>query len=143
MDEVYKLGQKVDLIILKETDLGYVARINDVHEGLLYHDEIFERLELGQVVTGFIKKVRPDGGIDLLLQAFGNFGTEELAAKLLEILKDNQGFIPVNAKSPAEQIYNISGVSRKKFKMAIGHLYKKRLIKFTDNGTKLITDKIQ
>lgn len=138
MDYNYTPGEKVSLVILRETDLGFIVQVNGAHEGLIYHDEIFERLEKGQALPGYIKKVRPDGGIDLLLQPFGDFGSEDLAEQILEVLKQSDGFISVNAKSPAEQIYNLFGVSRKKFKMAIGLLYKKRIVKFTDTGTELI-----
>ncbi|OFZ10700.1 MAG: hypothetical protein A2Z20_12685 [Bdellovibrionales bacterium RBG_16_40_8] len=141
MSSIYKPGEKVDLIILRKTDLGFVAKINGFHEGLLYHDEIFKNLEPDQALPGYIKKIRPDGGIDLLLQPFGNFGSEELGNQILEVLKQRKGFIPINAKSPAEEIYNLFGVSRKKFKMALGSLYKRRLISFTDAGTILISAK--
>jgi predicted RNA-binding protein (virulence factor B family) len=139
MDSKYKPEQKVDLLILRETDLGFVAQINQVDEGLLYHNEIFERLEPGQSLPGFIKKTRPDGGIDLLLQAFGNLGTEELGQRILESLKLVDGFLPINDKAPAEMIYDFFGVSKKKYKMAIGGLYKKRLIKITEDGIELVS----
>ena len=138
MDTIYKPGEKVELVILRETDLGFVAEINGLDEGLLYHDEIFERLELDQALPGYIKKVREDGNIDLSLQNFGNLGAEELGDQILEALKQGNGSIPVNAKSPAEEIYSLFCVSRKKFKMALGGLYKKRLVKFTDAGTELL-----
>jgi len=134
----YTPGQKVDLIILRETELGFVARINGSDEGLLYHNEVFDKLRPSQQLPGYIKKVRDNGDIDLLLQAFGNFGADELGEKILEALKINNGYIALNASSPAEKIHQHFGVSRKKFKMAIGSLYKKRLVTFTDEGTKLI-----
>lgn len=138
METKYTPGEKVDLMILHETEIGFVAEINGQDKGLLYHNEIFEILEPGQRLHGYIKKVRPDGGIDLLLQNFGNLGSEELSEQILEALRHHEGFLPVNAKSPAEEIYNLFGVSRKKFKMALGLLYKKRKIKFTEDGTELI-----
>ena len=138
MDEIYKAGDKVDLVILKETDLGFVAQINGLHEGLLYHSEVFEKLDYMQELPGYIKKVRRDGGIDLILQPVGYSGANELGEQILEVLRDNNGFLPVNAKSPAEEVYDLFGVSRKKFKMALGGLYKKRLVTFTDTGTELV-----
>ncbi len=141
MSTPYEPGQKVDLVILRETDLGFVAKINGTDEGLLYHNEIFEVLEPGQELPGYIKKVREDGAIDLLLQPFGNFGAQELGARILEVLQEHKGFIPVNDKSPAEVIYDYFGVSRKKFKIALGSLYKKRIVKVTDKGTELVDPK--
>jgi uncharacterized protein len=134
----YKPGQKVELIILRETDLGFVARINGVDEGLLYRNEIFEALRPGQELPGYINRVRERGEIDLILQPFGNLGTEELGEKILQLLDDELGFLPVNDHSPAEEIYDLFGVSKKKFKMALGSLYKKRLITITEKGIKLV-----
>jgi len=140
MSSKYTPGDKVELVILRETDLGFVAEINGSDEGLLYHDQIFKFLQIDQKLPGYIRKVRPDGGIDLLLQSFGHLGAEELGEHILVTLNKRQGFIPLNAKSPAEDIYDLFGVSRKKFKMALGGLYKKRLIEFTENGTKLTSE---
>ncbi len=72
-----------------------------------------------------------------MLQNFGTLGSEELGQQIIEALKFNNGFISVNAKSPAEEIYNMFGVSRKKFKIALGSLYKNKIVTFTEEGTKL------
>lgn len=138
MKSTYKPGEKVDLVILRETDLGFVAEINGMDEGLLYHDEIFRYLEPDLELPGYIKKVRPDGSIDLLLENISNFGSDDIGQRILKALKDGNGFLPVNAKSPAEDIYDLFGISRKKFKIALGGLYKKRLIVFTEEGTQLV-----
>lgn len=135
----YKPGQKVDLIIIRETDLGFVAAINEEHEGLLYHNEIFERLSPNQKLPGYIKAVREDGSIDLLLQPFGNQGADELGLRIITALEDNNGFLPINDKTSAEIIYDYFGVSKKKYKIAIGNLYKKRIILITDEGIKLVS----
>ncbi len=138
MTEKYVLGQKVDLRILRETELGFTAMINEQDEGLLYHNEIFEVLSPGQKIPGFIKFIRPNGSIDLQLKAFGNLGAQELAEEILDHIKMNSGYMALNAKSPAEKVYDTFGVSKKNFKMALGALYKKRLVSFTEEGTKLV-----
>jgi predicted RNA-binding protein (virulence factor B family) len=134
----YRIGQQVDLVILRETDLGFVAKINGVDEGLLYFSEIFERLDLGQELPGYVKKIRPDGSIDIYLHPLKHEGAQELGEFILERLNENDGFLPVNSKSKAELIYDQFGVSRNKFKMALGGLYKRRLVTFTDTGTQLV-----
>lgn len=142
----YQAGQRVELLILRETDLGFVARIlgpttdetTEADEGLLYHDEIFERLEPGQKLPGYIKKVREDGAIDLLLQAFGNFGAQDIGEKILKVLRENKGFLAINDKTPPEKIYELFGVSKKKYKIALGGLYKKRLVLIEDRGLTLL-----
>ena len=134
----YKPGQKVDLIILRETDLGYVAEINREDEGLLYHNEIFQRLDPQQSISGYIKAVREDNSIDLLLQPFGNQGADELGLRIVMALEENKGFLPINDKTSAEVVYDYFGVSKKKYKIAIGNLYKKQIILITDHGINLI-----
>lgn len=141
MTNTYTPGEKVNLIILRETNLGFVAEINGIDEGLLYHNEVFELLEPGQSLPGYIKEVRKDGSIDLLLQPFGHLGAEEIGERVLDILKEHGGFLPMNDKAPAEKVYELFGVSKKKYKIAIGGLYKKRLIKITDEGIELVPQK--
>lgn len=141
MSNEYKPGQKVDLVILRETDLGFVAKINGTDEGLLYHNEIFEQLDYKQEVPGYIKFIRPDGAIDLQLYPFGHKGSDELGERILEVIKEHNGFLPMNDKSPADKVYEFFGVSKKKYKMAIGSLYKKRIIKITDKGMELVQKK--
>ncbi|MEQ1877189.1 MAG: hypothetical protein ABL958_11115 [Bdellovibrionia bacterium] len=141
MPNQYVPGQKVALVILRETDLGFVAEINGADEGLLYHDEIFEVLRLDQEITGYINRVRENGKIDLILQPFGNFGAEEIGEKILAKLEENNGFLPVNDHSSPEKIYQLFDVSKKKFKIALGGLYKRRLVLITEKGIELVRPK--
>lgn len=143
MGAKYKVGQKVDLVILRETDLGFIAEINGVDKGLLYNSEIFEQLRIRQELPGYVKKIRTDGMIDLYLHPLGNAGSKDLGQSILEMLKERDGYIPLNAKSKAELIYDTFGVSRNKFKMALGGLYKMRLVTFTDDGTQLVREKVK
>ena len=133
----YEVGQKVDLVILRETPLGFVAQINGVEEGLLFHNEIFEALAPGDMLPGYIKKVG-EKGIDLLLQPLGHHGAAELGDSILQTLKQNKGFLPITSKTEAEEIYKLFGVSKKKYKMAVGGLYKKRLITIAEDGIRLV-----
>ena len=133
----YMPGQEVDLLILRETDLGFVARINGADEGLLYRNEIFRELRPGDEVPGYINRVLKDGKIDLLLEPFGNLGSDDIGTKIMAELKAHKGVLKVNASSPAETIYEMFGVSKKKFKIALGGLYKRQLIRITDEGIEL------
>ncbi|AGH95969.1 CvfB family protein [Pseudobdellovibrio exovorus] len=136
--QVYKVEQKVDLIVFAETDLGYKALINNTHFGLLYKNEVFRPLHYLDEISGFIRKVREDGKIDLILQAAGNKGAEELGLMIIQTLEDNNGFLPLTEKTPPEEIYRLFGVSKKKYKMALGFIYKKRLVRIEDDGLHLI-----
>lgn len=132
---VLKEGEEVDLFIYAATDLGFKAIINNNFEGILYANEVFQRLMRGERTKGFIKKIREDGKVDLTLYKSGYINKiEDLSAIIIEILKDNKGFLPLNDDSPAEEIYTRLGMSKKNFKKAIGNLFKNGLLSITPNG---------
>ncbi len=136
----HKPGDKVDLIIADKTDLGYKAVINHRHMGMLYKNEVFTELYYGKQIQGFIKAIREDGKIDLSLQPLvtGHKAAEDIGPKILELLEEKGGFLEINEKTPAELIYEIFGVSKKKYKIALGGLYKKRLIAIEERGIRLL-----
>ena len=134
----FKEDDKVNLLIADQTDMGYKAIINGSHWGLLYKGEVFQALRYGQAIEGFIRKIRDDGKIDLYLQKGGPQNVDDLFVKIMAHLKSSGGFSPLSDKTPPETVYQIFGVSKKKFKMAIGMLYKKKLISIDDQGIKLI-----
>lgn len=135
---VYKEGQPVELIIKGETDLGYKAIVDQKYWGVLYYNEVFQELNRNQEVVGYIKKIRDDLRIDLSLYKFGSFGSEDIGNKILEELKAAGGYLNIDAKTSADDIYVLFGVSKKKFKMALGGLYKKRLISIKEDGVYLL-----
>ena len=133
-----KLEQKVELIVFSETDLGYKALINKKQVGVIYKNEVFQELRYGQHLQGFIRKIRDDGKIDLILQAFGNKGSDDIGLKIIEALEDNKGRLEITDKTDPDVIYKMFGVSKKKFKIALGGIYKKKLITIDDKGITLI-----
>ena len=136
-EDLYKPNQKVDLIIASRTDLGFKAIVNGTHWGVLYPEEVFQKLQYAQKISAYIKQVRPDGKIDLTLQKMGHHSSEDIGPQILARL-ETDGFLPVNDKTSAEIIYDYFGVSRKKFKMALGALYKKRQILIEADGIRLV-----
>jgi predicted RNA-binding protein (virulence factor B family) len=140
-EDLFQPGQKVDLLIAAKTDLGYKAVVNGTHWGVLYAGEVFQPLHYADRVTGYIRQVRPDGKIDLALQREGHRSSEDIAPLILEKLREQNGFLPINDKTSAEIISSEFGVSRKKFKMALGGLYKQRQISVDDDGIRLLTDR--
>jgi len=134
----YDVDEEVDLIIVNETDLGYNAIIDNCHLGVIFKNEVFQPLNPGDKVPGFIKKIRTDGKIDLCLQKAGYEKISPLADKIISELEKNQGFLPLTDKSSPEEIYKAFKVSKKNFKSAIGALYKKRMISLEENGIKLL-----
>ncbi|MCK5534900.1 GntR family transcriptional regulator [bacterium] len=133
----FQEGQEVELLVCCQTDIGYKAIINGCHGGILYKNEVFQILEKGQQIKGFIKKVRDDKKIDLCLHKPGYEKVGDLSERIIDTLKKRDGFISVGDKSSPKIIYDMFGVSKKTYKKAIGVLYKKRLITFEDNGIKL------
>jgi hypothetical protein len=133
----FKEGQRVDLVIGDITTLGYRAVINGTHLGVLYRSEVFQLLEQGQTVKGFIKKIREDGKIDLSLQRRSPREIDNLSGKILDVLKENGGSLDISDKTSPEKIYSLFGVSKKRYKSAIGALYKKHLITVEDYAIRL------
>ncbi len=136
----YEEGEEVDLFIVSRTDLGYKAIVENEHWGLLFKDEVFQPLEQGQKLVGYIKKIRDDGKIDLNLQKPGIQPVDAASQKILDALKDNDGFLPLTDKTPPDVIYAEFGLSKKVFKRSLGSLYKKRRIKLEPSGIRLLDD---
>lgn len=133
----YAPGTEVDILIWQKTDLGFKAIMDNKHSGLLYENEIFCTLETGMQMRAFVKQVREDGKVDLILQKPGFEKIDDFSKTLLDYIKEHGGRIHLNDKSPAEDIYDTFGVSKKTFKKGVGDLYKKRLISLQENGITL------
>ena len=133
----YKPQQAVDLIIANSTDLGYKAIINHRYWGVLYKDEVFQRLSFGQSIKGYIKRIRDDGKIDLTLQG-GQETRDQNEQIILTYLKKQKGFAPVHDKSAPQAISNLFGMSKGAFKKAVGGLYKQKLITIGKDGIRLV-----
>jgi predicted RNA-binding protein (virulence factor B family) len=134
----YEVGEAVDLFICDKTDLGYKVVINHTHWGMVYKNEVFQNLHIGQQLKGYIKLIREDLKIDICLQQSGYQKIDHISRNILKTIKDLGGRIAVTDKSPPNDIYAQFGVSKKTFKKAIGTLYKKKLITMDVNGIKLI-----
>lgn len=134
----YKPGDEVELFIYGPCPLGFNAIINNAHWGMLYAGEVFQPLNRGEHITGYINKVREDGKIDLSLYPAGYKKAQTSAELIIEYLKRNDGFMELTDKSPADEIYETFGISKKNFKMAVGSLYKNRVIEIGENGIRLV-----
>ena len=134
----YDLGDEVQLLIAEETDLGYKAIVNNEHWGMLYKNQLYQTISLGQKINGYINKVRDDEKIDLLLEKPGYEKVDAISQKILDELKQNRGFMAVSDKTSPDMINALFGISKKNFKKAIGSLYKQRLITFDSDGIRLV-----
>jgi predicted RNA-binding protein (virulence factor B family) len=129
---------EVDLIIYRETELGYAVIINNKHLGLLYSNEVYQNISIGDKLKGFIKTIRPDNKIDVALGKPGYQRVEDEAEKILRLLAQQNGYLPYHDKSSPEDIYNVFGMSKKTFKMTLGKLYKEKKIELTKTGIRLL-----
>lgn len=132
----YPQNKAVDLLITERHPQGYMAIIDRRFSGLLYENEVFRRLKVGDQVKGYIKKVRDDGKIDLRLQPSGFKESMPKAEEKVwqAIERQSDGFLPLHDKSSPEKIYAELQMSKKRFKQAIGALYRKRLISISQQG---------
>jgi len=133
----YREGQEVDIIISDKTDLGYKAIINKSHWGLIYGNQVFENIKIGDKRKAYISKVREDDKIDLSLTKVGGALVDEVAIRIYQKLKEEK-FIPLHDKSNPEDIRRLLNTSKKAFKKAIGTLYKRRLISLVDGGIRMV-----
>jgi uncharacterized protein len=128
----------VNLTVLRKSEIGYVVIINHKHTGVLHFNEVFRDIRIGDSFKGFIKKISADNKIDVVVGKPGYEKVEDEVHKILELLEENNGYLPYNDKSNPDDIYSFFGMSKKTFKMTTGNLYKQRKIEFTKTGIKLI-----
>lgn len=130
-----KPNQKVNLQIYEKTDLGYNVFINNRYTGIIYNNEVFSKISIGERRSGFIKKIRPDGAVDAALQMQGYKSViDENEQHVLDMLEKNSGFLALHDKSSPREIYEVLQMSKKNFKKTAGSLYKKGLIRISSDG---------
>ncbi len=133
----FYLHQRVDLIIGNSTELGFKAIVNQSHWGLLFKDDVDQRLSFGQSIQGYIKNIRPDGKIDLSLKTAWQV-RDSHSEVIQKYLREHGGFAAAHDKSPPDLIFDMFGMSKGQFKKAIGGLYKQRIITIEDDGIRLV-----
>ena len=133
-----KVGDKVDLIVVRNTGMGFTVLVNEEFEGLLYKNELYQKIEEGQKLVGYVKKIREDEKLDISLQAVGFKHTivkNEII--ILKALNEKDGFIALHDKSAPDEIKYQLGMSKKSFKSAIGGLFRQQLITISEEGISL------
>ncbi len=134
-------GEEVSLLIFQKTDLGFSVIVNNIHKGLLFRNEIFKELNIGDKIIGFVKNIREDNKLDISIQRIGYENFNDCNSELIfHKLVENEGFLPVTDKSSPEEIRRQFGISKKAFKKSIGALYKQRKITILPEGIKSIKE---
>ena len=128
------VGQRVELIIYDETEIGFKAVVDQYYSGLIYRTDSNNNLQIGESTTGFIQYIRKDGKIDLRLSPLEKQSREPTSMQILERLKAANGFLPFNDKSDPALLQKEFGMSKKMFKKSLGNLYKQKLIVIKPDG---------
>jgi len=131
-------GQEVELLAYEATDLGMNVIINNRYRGLVYASETFRRLYPGDRLKGYIRQIRPDNRVDVSLEPLGFARVQPSADRILEALREADGFLPLNDDSAPDDIYRTLEMSKKAFKQAIGGLYRAKRIRIEPDGIHLI-----
>ena len=133
-------GDKVQLVVEKETGLGYTVLINEEFEGLLFRSEVFQDIEVDMEVDGYIKQIREDGKIDVSLrpQGFRNVIDADVEKVLTKLKDSREGFLLLTDKSSPDSIRFHMKMSKKAFKKAVGNLYRNKLIVIKEDRIELV-----
>jgi predicted RNA-binding protein (virulence factor B family) len=130
--------EMVELIVFSQSELGFDVAINKKHTGIIYRNEVFRPIDIGDKMNGYVKKIREDGKIDVSLQPEASEHVDHSSEVILHALNANEGRLDLTDKSSPEEIYRILHMSKKTFKKAIGGLYKRRMIKIQNDHILLV-----
>ena len=130
--------EQVDILVARRMEMGYRVVINNRHWGMIYNDQIFTSVRVGDKLTGYVHRISDEGRIDIMLQQEGREQREGAATKLLELLVAAGGELKIGDKSSPEEIAAVTGLSKKNFKKAVGTLYRERRIVPTDTTITLV-----
>lgn len=130
----FKPEDEVNVLIAEKTDLGNKVIINEMHWGLIHSSDIFQTLRYGARMQAYIKTIRDDRKIDVVLRKMGQDSIQQLAMRIMTALRQEGGFLPLHDKSSPLDIQRAFGDSKKSFKNAIGYLYKQGEIRIEANG---------
>ncbi|MDG1772236.1 MAG: S1-like domain-containing RNA-binding protein [Oceanicoccus sp.] len=134
----YTVGQEVDLMVADKTELGFKAIVDSAYWGMLYSNEVFQPLNKGDRISGYVKRVRDDNRLDITLTQPGYEKISGVAGQILEVLKEHDGYLMITDKSSPETIRSVFKISKKVYKKAIGALYKQRRIAIEEKGIRLL-----
>ncbi len=132
-------GDEVDLLLYNMTELGMNAIVNNMYKGLIFKSDIHKNIKPGDRIKGFVKQVREDGKIDIILEPAGYKNSiDKNSDIILSALKENNGFLNLTDKNTPEEIKRILGLSKKAFKNGLGNLYKQKIVELNEDGIKLL-----
>ena len=139
-DEIeLEIGDEVDLLLYRVTDLGMNVIVNNLFKGLIFNSDIHQTIHPGDQIKGYVKLIRDDGKIDILLEPLGyKKSIDRNSEIILNAIKSNDGFLELTDKSSPEEIKVQLGLSKKAFKRGLGSLYKQKIVEIYKDGIKLL-----
>ncbi len=129
--------QEVDLLVASESPIGYRVIINNRHWGMLYRNQLFRPIAVGDRTKGYVRKLTEDNRIDVSLQQEGFAQVKDSAEVLLQLVRDNGGFLPLNDDSAPEEVNRLTQTSKKVFKRSLGMLLKRGAVSVDEQGIKI------
>ncbi len=133
----YYHRQRVDLLVVQRTELGFKVIVNDSHWGMIYHNEIMTDVNIGDRLTGYVKQVRDDDKVDVTLAKIEKARVDDLTTVIVDYLSSHGGIMTLTDKTSPEEIFKTFGCSKKDFKKALGQLYKQQIILLSSESTLL------
>jgi hypothetical protein len=131
-------GQEVDVMLYEESPLGFSCIINGKHKGLIYHNEIFQDVFIGDEMIAYVKQIREDQLIDISLQKSGFKNVLSATDQVLEYLESHGGYVNLHDKSSPDEISDKFSMSKATYKKAIGILYRQRKVLIKPDGVYLV-----
>lgn len=138
INDNFKSGQEVSLMVVSRSDMGYTAVINGTHLGLIHNSDVLQPLRMGQKLKGYIKGIRPDHRINLRIQRHGAAARDELGEKILANLAENGGVSNITDKSSPDEIFQAYRASKASYKKTLGRLLKARKITISPTEIRLV-----
>ncbi|NNK20804.1 MAG: GntR family transcriptional regulator [Flavobacteriaceae bacterium] len=134
----FRVNEEVSLLVYRRSELGWDVVVNNMHRGLIFHSDVFQKIQVGDDLQGFVKQIRPDKKLDIVLQPMGLKALEPAADQIFQALQEQGGFLKLNDSSSPEEIRSVLSMSKKTFKKAVGTLYKDKKITLEDDGIHLV-----
>ena len=133
-----RVDQEVSVLVYGFSDLGAQVVVDNRYSGLIYSTEIFQNIDLGDKISGYIRAIRGDNKLDISLRRSGRDAAADALNVVLRALESHGGYLSLTDRSTPEDIYDTLGISKKAFKMSVGRLYKARRIVLDEGGIRLL-----
>ncbi|NNL40621.1 MAG: hypothetical protein HKO75_12240 [Flavobacteriaceae bacterium] len=135
----FRVNEEVSLLVYRRSELGWDVVVNNMHRGLIFNSDVFQKIQVGDALQGFVKQIRPDKKLDIVLQPMGLKALEPAADQIFQALQEQGGFLKLNDSSSPEEIRSLLSMSKKTFKKAVGTLYKDKKITLEEDGIYMVT----